>query len=96
MKCLNKIDGANHSNSNSSFASSSDSNPFYEEVEREKSTKDPSEPSFTPIYRHENGGILIYDVDAIIPGQKLPSFDSEYKYSLLKVIHQTLQFPLTN
>ena len=69
-KDKNKVGNSNWSDSNSSFASSSESEKFgmnYDEhLEANKGEK------FKPLYRQEYGGILIYDCDAIIPDQPVP------------------------
>ncbi|CAI2360052.1 unnamed protein product [Moneuplotes crassus] len=76
IKYLNRSDGNNFSDSNSSFASESDSDPF--QLINENKDEETNDNMFSPIYRYEYGGVLIYDINTTIPGQPVPPFDCEH------------------
>ena len=86
LKCMNRSNGSNSSCSRSSFESSSDSDHFERAIEARDILID-QEQIFRPLYRTEHGGILIYDNEAIIPGQPIPSFQCENHRHAVKVSH---------
>lgn len=83
LQWMNKSDGSNNSNSDSSFASSTDSDPFQMGLKL-REDDNWNDNNYTPLYRNEYGGVLIYDIDAIIPDQPVPPFDCEEKDSILR------------
>lgn len=71
---MNKSVDDDFSDSNSSFASSSDSDQL-ERAEDLNAIGGVKGNIFKPLYRREHGGILIYDNEAVIPNQPVPAFD---------------------
>jgi len=84
QRWINKSVGSNDSESNSSFASSSDQDQF-ERAAENNGELFIQEQTYKPLYRQEHGGILIYDNEAIIPNQPAPSFYCENNNHCQKV-----------
>lgn len=85
LRWLEDKEKNSNSDSSSCFsASSEDQNPF------EQTPHTQPLEAFLPVYRKEHGGIVIYDVDAIMPDQPMPDQDIQIDVSWL---HKSISYP---